>query len=250
MDNKKKQGNKNHPWWLLVGWIVFAAAMCLLLIFLSPKTGKSGNTDNSSHKDYKEYELKEDVFFIEETYVGDIFDPDTRIREVSTLFYLPEGMKFQDNLEVITLRRTSINQVDIVKSEIYHNEPDGTKRKLSEKEKIEWLFLMAEKTWIEPTPLSIDHEPELSLTKSVSNYVFSGEYEGTFYVEKVDDVCELTVQYAREKRWTGFKVMIAVSIYVSVLICISMMKKKIKMAAGSVGVGAAILICVFAFVMV
>ena len=246
MDTEKKQ-KKNRLWILPGGWILFSAVMCLLLIFLSPKTGKSGNTDNSSHKDY---ELKEDVFFIEETTVGDFLDPDTWKENVSTLFYLPEGMKFHDNLEVITLRRTSINQVDIAKSEIYHNEPDGPKRKLSEKEKIEWLFLMAEKTWIEPTPLTIDHEPELSLTKNGSEYVFSGEYEGTLYTKEVDDVCELTVQYAREKRWTGFMVMIAVSICVSVLICISMMKKKIKMAAGSVGVGAAILIWVFAFVMV
>ena len=250
MDIEKKQ-KKNRSWMLLGGWILFSAVMCLILLSFLPKADKHDKSDDLVRVEGRqEYELRDDVFFIEETYVGDIFDPDTRIREVSTLFYLPEGMKFHDNLEVITLRRTSINQVDIAKSEIYHNEPDGTKRKLSEKEKIEWLFLIAEKTWIEPTPLSIDHEPKLSLTKNGSKYVFSGEYEGTFYVEKVDDVCELTVQYAREKRWTGFKVMIAVSICVSVLICVLMMKKKIKMAAGSVGVGAAILICVFAFVMV
>ena len=233
------------------GWILFSAVMCLILLSFLPKADKHDKSDDLVRVEgIQEYELRDDVFFIEETYVGDFLDPDTWKENVSTLFYLPEGMKFHDNLEVITLRRTSINQVDIAKSEIYHNEPDGPKRKLSEKEKIEWIFLMAEKTWIEPTPLTIDHEPELSLTKSVSNYVFSGEYEGTFYVEKVDDVCELTVQYAREKRRTRLPVMIAVSICVFVLICVLMIKKMMKLAYGSAVIGAAILITAFTLIMV
>ena len=113
-----------------------------------------------------------------------------------------------------------------------------------------FLLLLTEAGWIDNPKIGIDEMPKLSLTKNGSKYIFSGEYEGTLYTKEVDDVCELTVQYAREKRWTGFMVMIAVSICVSVLICISMMKKKIKMAAGSVRVGATILIYVFAFVMV
>ena len=237
---------------LLGGWIRFSAVMCLILLSFLPKADKHDKSDDLVRVEGRqEYELKEDVFFIDETDVY-LTNPRKELEDVSVLFFLPKGKTFvdYDHPNVVLPRRHEINQVVIFKSEIYHNEADGTKKKLIHKEKTEWLQGMAEAGWIDNPKIGIDEMPKLSLTKNGSEYVFSGEYEGTYYVEKVDDVCELTVQYAREKRWTGFKVMIAVSICVSVLICVLMMKKKIKMAAGSVGVGAAILICVFAFVMV
>ena len=248
MDTEKKQ-KKNRLWILPGGWLLFSAVMCLILIPFCLMPGKQEKSnDLGGESTEKKYELKEEVFFIDET---DVFltNPNKKLEDVSVLFFLPEGKKFVDYEQgAYWPRRHEINQVIISKSEIYHNE--GTKKKLSLKEKTEWLQGMAEAGWIDNPEIGIDEMPKLSLTKNGSEYVFSGEYEGTLYTKEVDDVCELTVQYAREKRWTGFKVMIAVSICVSVLICISMMKKKIKMAAGSVGVGAAILICVFAFVMV
>ena len=232
------------------GWILFSAVMCLIMLLLCPKPAKREKTNELLENTGQKYELRDDVFFIDETDVY-LTNPRKTHEDVSVLFFLPEGKTFVDYEQgAYWPRRHEINQVVISKSEIYHNEADGTKKKLIRKEITEWLQGMAEAGWIDNPKIGIDEMPKLSLTKNGSKYVFSGEYEGTLYTKEVDDVCELTVQYAREKRWTGFKVMIAVSICVSVLICISMMKKKMKAAGGTAAIGAVIMITVFYLVMI
>ena len=147
MDSEKKQ-KKNRSWMLLGGWLLFSAVMCLILIPFCLMPGKQEKSnDLGGESTEKKYELKEEVFFIDET---DVFltNPNKKLEDVSVLFFLPEGKKFVDYEQgAYWPRRHEINQVIIPKSEIYHNE--GTKKKLSLKEKTEWLQGMAEAGWID-----------------------------------------------------------------------------------------------------
>ena len=108
---------------ILVGvYVLFAALICSsFVISASVRTYQNGDDLHTHGKpEVRTYEVNEDVFYVCEHVYGKEY--------VNGIFFLPQGTKYEDDIDSISMHIREFERIDPEASTIIHNESDGTKK--------------------------------------------------------------------------------------------------------------------------
>ena len=235
---------------ILVGvYVLFAALICsLFVIFASVRTYQNGDDLHTNGKpEVRTYEVKEDVFYVCEQHD---YDHVYGKEYVNGIFFLPQGTKYEDDIDSISMHIREFERIDLEASTVIHNESDGTKKELDRKEKTEWLSKNSGRDSLELPMIGVDADSvKVDLEKNGSDYSFSGEYEGILKTEHVtiyrvsNETTQL--QYKLPLNIRRLVILILISVTFTVLLIVFAVKKQFRNSLICTAYGVFVLYFVF-----